>query len=97
MILQPPRLASAEGKYSFVNARTGERVTAETLDELRRKGAAILAELGLDQDPDPRSALLQELGAPSLLRSCPSPAARVIDADLRPRPLAGARLIAPRP
>jgi hypothetical protein len=83
--------------FSFVNARTGERVTAGTLDELRRKGAKILAELRLDQDPDPRSALLQELRAPSLLRSRPSVADRVIDVYLGPRPLAGVGLIASRP
>jgi hypothetical protein len=95
MILQPPRMASAEGKYSFVNARTGERVTAETLDGLRRKGAAILAELVLDSDPDPQVAILEKAGIPSFVLPCP--AGGVIDIAARPRPLAGVGLIASRP
>jgi hypothetical protein len=85
MIKQPSRC-------SFVNTRTGERVTARSLQELRLKGARIL-----EEEADARTALLEKLGAPSLLRPCPSPAGGIIDVDVRARPMTTVQLVGSRP
>ncbi len=89
----PNTMPPAGGEYSFVNAKTGERVTAKTLDELRRKGAAILV---LDQDRDPQVSLFEKLGMDSLpveMEGEPMMSSRI---SPRPRPLTGMRLIGSR-